>query len=104
MRESGWLMNRFGRHPATPTQVTSGQMGSVFPVFSPDGKTLYVIGQEPRGELQHLDKRSVQFVPYMAGLSAKMADFSRDGNGLLTSLSPKVLCGEAGSTAASVCS
>jgi Tol biopolymer transport system component len=79
LRETGGLMNRLGRRPAVPTQVTSGQMDSVSPAFSPDGKTLYVIGEQLRGELQRLDKRSAQFVPYMAGISADMVDFSGDG-------------------------
>jgi serine/threonine protein kinase/Tol biopolymer transport system component len=65
--------------PVSPTQVTSGQMNSVSPAFSPDGKTLYVIGEELRGELQHFDKRSMQFVPYLGAISGEMADFSRDG-------------------------
>ena len=63
----------------SPTQLTSGQMSSVSPVFSPDGKTLYVIGEQMRGELQHLDKRSMQFVPYVGGISGEMADFSHGG-------------------------
>jgi Tol biopolymer transport system component len=54
-------------------------MNSISPAFSPDGKTLYVIGEQLRGELQHLDKRLMQFVPYAGGISGEMADFSRDG-------------------------
>jgi Tol biopolymer transport system component len=54
-------------------------MDSVSPAFSPDGNTLYVIGEELRGELQHFDPSSKQFVPYLSGISAEMADLSRDG-------------------------
>jgi Tol biopolymer transport system component len=54
-------------------------MSSVSPAFSPDGRKLYVIGKEQRGELQHYDKRFQQFVPYAGGVSGEMADFSRDG-------------------------
>lgn len=54
-------------------------MNSLSPAFSPDDRRLYVIGEELRGELEHLDKRSVQFMPYVGGISAEMADFSHDG-------------------------
>ncbi len=79
LRERRGLSRWFDGRPATPTQVTSGQMNSLSPVFSPDGKTLYVIGEELRGELQHFDKRSLQFVAYAGGISGDGADFSRDG-------------------------
>ncbi len=79
LHERRGLVDRMKSRPAVPIQVTSGQMGSVSPAFSPDGKTLYVIGEEPRGELQHYDSRIQQFVPYAGGISGEMADFSRDG-------------------------
>ncbi|MGA3201646.1 MAG: protein kinase [Bryobacteraceae bacterium] len=79
LREGRGLLGLTARRQPAPIQVTSGQMSSVSPVFSPDGKTLYVIGKEMRGELQHLDKRSMQFVPYVGGISGEMADLSRDG-------------------------
>jgi DNA-binding winged helix-turn-helix (wHTH) protein/Tol biopolymer transport system component len=62
-----------------PVQVTNGQLSSLAPVFSPDGRRLFVIGQELRGELQRFDAQTGQFVPYMGGLSASFVDFSRDG-------------------------
>ena len=79
LRERRALLGFVDRRPNLPTQLTSGQMSSVSPVFSPDGKTLYVIGEQLRGELQHFDKRSMQFVTYVGGISGEMADFSRDG-------------------------
>jgi len=79
LRERRGLLDRLQGRPVSPMQVTSGQMNSKSPAFSPDGKTLYVIGEELRGELQHLDQRSMQFVPYLGGVSGEMADFSRDG-------------------------
>ncbi len=78
LREGRALSGLFARRPK-PIQLTFGQMSSVSPVFSPDGKTLYVIGEQPRGELQRFDKRSMQFVPYVGGISGEMADFSADG-------------------------
>jgi eukaryotic-like serine/threonine-protein kinase len=79
LREGRGLLGRSDRRPPAPTQVTSGQMSSESPVFSPDGKTLYVIGIERRGELQHLDKSSRRFVPFVGGISGEMPNFSRDG-------------------------
>lgn len=80
LRERRGLTDWLRRQPAAPIQVTSGQMNSEAPVFGSDGKTLYVIGKEPRGELQHYDKRLRQFVRYAGGISGEMADFSRDGH------------------------
>ena len=49
------------------------------PVPSRDGKKLFVIGQQTRGELVRYDARSREFVPYLAGISASWVVFSRDG-------------------------
>ena len=62
-----------------PVQLTTGQMNSLSPVVSSDGKKLYVIGQQLRGELVSYDPGSNQFVPYLSGISAEFIDFSRDG-------------------------
>ncbi|MGC2803162.1 MAG: hypothetical protein WCA41_15120, partial [Candidatus Acidiferrum sp.] len=66
-----------------PVRVTAGQLSSIAPAFSPDGRNLFVIGQEARGELQKFDSRFGQFVSYMGGISANFVDFSRDGQWLL---------------------
>jgi Tol biopolymer transport system component/DNA-binding winged helix-turn-helix (wHTH) protein len=63
---------------AAPVRLTAGQMNSLAPVVSPDGKKLYVIGQQLRGELAHYDSKSGEFVPYLSGISAEFVDFSRD--------------------------
>ncbi len=61
-----------------PFQITSGQMNSLVPMPSPDGKQLFVVGEQERGELARLDPNSQQFVPYLGGISADSVDFSRD--------------------------
>ena len=53
-------------------------MNSLAPVFSPDGKKLYVIGQQERGELQRYDSKSREWVPYLSGISAEWVEFSPD--------------------------
>ena len=73
----------FRKSLPAPVQISHGQINSLAPVFSLDGKKLFVIGQQLRGELQHLDTSSEQFVPYLNGMSADFAEFSRDGKWLL---------------------
>jgi Tol biopolymer transport system component len=48
-------------------------------MVSQNGKKLYVIGEQLRGELVRYDARSGEFVPCLAGISAEFVDFSRDG-------------------------
>ncbi len=90
MREShGW------RHPAalrplfqwrprdSVERVTAGPLDFEGPATIPGRREIAVIGTHRRGELQRYDAKSRQFVPFVtgpsAGLSAEMADFSRDG-------------------------
>jgi Tol biopolymer transport system component len=49
------------------------------PLPSKDGKHLFVVGQTYRGELERFDSKSGQFAPFLAGISAEEAVFSRDG-------------------------
>jgi eukaryotic-like serine/threonine-protein kinase len=76
MRERAGI---FRRASADPVQLTTGQMNTLAPLPSQDGKKLFVIGAMPRGELVRYDAKSGQFVPYLAGISADEEDFSRDG-------------------------
>jgi DNA-binding winged helix-turn-helix (wHTH) protein/Tol biopolymer transport system component len=62
-----------------PVQMTSGQMNSLTPMPSLDGKSLFVVGEQERGELARYDPASHQFAPYLGGISADFVDFSRDG-------------------------
>jgi serine/threonine protein kinase/Tol biopolymer transport system component len=65
---------RFGAVP-----LTAGPINLQYPVPSPDGKRLYVVGSQMRDELVILNKVSGQFVPYLSGISAGDVSFSRDG-------------------------
>jgi Tol biopolymer transport system component/predicted Ser/Thr protein kinase len=62
-----------------PLQVTSGPLNYSAAVASPDRSRLFVIGEQPRAELQRHDSKLKQFVPYLGGISAGEIDFSRDG-------------------------
>jgi len=60
-----------------PLQITAGPINYSAPIASPD--RLFVIGEQPRAELQHYDPKLKQFAPYLGGISAGEIDFSRDG-------------------------
>jgi Tol biopolymer transport system component/DNA-binding winged helix-turn-helix (wHTH) protein len=62
-----------------PTQLTFGPLNYYSPVPSPDGRKLFVVGEQQRGELVRYDMKTKQFVPYLSGMSADCLDFSRDG-------------------------
>jgi Tol biopolymer transport system component len=61
-----------------PQQITAGPVSYSAPVASPDRSRLFVIGEQPRAELQRYDPRLKQFAPYLGGVSAGELDFSRD--------------------------
>jgi Tol biopolymer transport system component len=52
-------------------------LGSPLPGL--DGKKLFVVGTQRRGELVRYDAKSGQWVPYLSGVSAQCASFSKDG-------------------------
>lgn len=62
-----------------PIQLTSSPVPLTSYAFSPDGKKLFVVGVTDRGELTRYDMKSAQFTPFMGGISAEYASFSKDG-------------------------
>ncbi len=62
-----------------PVQLTTSPMALSSPLPSRDGKKLFLIGQTYRGELTEYDSKTGQFTPYLGGISAEYADFSKDG-------------------------
>jgi len=62
-----------------PLAVTNGPLNYYSPEPSRDGRRLFVVGEQPRAELQRYDVHSRQFVPYLSGISAGELDFSSDG-------------------------
>jgi eukaryotic-like serine/threonine-protein kinase len=77
MREKGSLLRKVNRRPA---QLTAGPMNTSDPVPNIDGKKLFVIGAQPRGELERFDSKSGQFAPTLSGISAEGVNFSKDAN------------------------
>jgi eukaryotic-like serine/threonine-protein kinase len=68
----------FGRTRPEPMQLTSGATSTQLPVPSRDGKKLFAVAGEPRGELVAYDRKSDQWTPYLSGISAEGVTFSRD--------------------------
>jgi Tol biopolymer transport system component len=77
-----WVMPErrsiFRRAAAGPSRLTSGPLRFNSPIVSSDGKRLFVLGEEPRVELQRYDLQARRFDSYLPGLSAGPVDFSRD--------------------------
>ena len=69
----------FRKASAEPTQLTVGQLLFSNPTPSVDGKKLFVIGQQRRFDLVHMDNNAQQFSIYLPGVSAGEADITRDG-------------------------
>jgi Tol biopolymer transport system component len=69
----------FRRASTEPTQLTVGPLMFSSPTPSPDGKKVFVIGQQRRFDLIRLDTKSPQFAIYLSGVSAGEADITRDG-------------------------
>jgi eukaryotic-like serine/threonine-protein kinase len=65
-----------------PVQLTSGPLSFRTPAVSPDGKKIFVVGEEQRGELMKYDAKTSQFTPFLEGISPDWVAFSRDGQWL----------------------
>jgi len=76
IREKG---DFFHKENHTPVQLTAGPLSFHSAQPSLDGKRIFAIGEQRRGELERFDAKSDQFVPYLAGVSATDVSFSRDG-------------------------
>ncbi len=79
IQEHASLPARLRGNSTKPVQITGGQLDSLAPVIGPDGKKLYVIGQQVRGELVRYDSKSGAWVPHFDSASAEFFAYSRDG-------------------------
>jgi Tol biopolymer transport system component len=81
-RTQVWALPRKGAVPgllAKPVQLTFGPMSLFDPVPSKDGKKLFCIGSTTRGELLRYDMKAARFTPFLGGISAEYAAFSKEG-------------------------
>jgi len=75
MREKSGLLRKGG---SIPVQLTTGPMSVNNPLPASEGKRLFVVGTQQRGELVRYDAKADQWLPYLSGLSAECVSFSRD--------------------------
>ena len=59
--------------------ITAGPLAYFSPAPALAGNRLFVIGEQPRAQLQRFDPKAQQFVPFLDGISGGEIDFSRDG-------------------------
>jgi len=69
----------FRRASQELVQLTFGPLNYNTPTPSLDGKRLFVVGEQRRGELARYDAMTQQWGNYLSGISAQHLDFSRDG-------------------------
>lgn len=76
-----WALPRSGglfQQSPKPVALTSSPLTLSSPLPSKDGKKLFVIGRNYRGELMRYDSTSRQFQPFLGGISAEYVAFSKD--------------------------
>ena len=79
----------WNRTTREPVQLTFGPMEFSSPSPSVDGKKIFAIGTQRRGELARLDAKTSQFLPYLPSIEANALDFSRDGQWIVYALYPE---------------
>jgi eukaryotic-like serine/threonine-protein kinase len=85
LREQRGLLQQ-GR--AEPVPLTFGPVRFAAPVPSRDGKRLFAVGTQQKGELVRFDSRSRQFVSHLSGLSAFWVAWSKDASWVAYSTFP----------------
>ena len=76
MREPQGTLRRVN---SRPVRLTAGPLNFYQLTPSKDGKSIFVIGQQVRGQLVRFDRVSRQYLLYAKGISADHVAFSRDG-------------------------
>ncbi|HEV2424472.1 MAG TPA: protein kinase [Terriglobia bacterium] len=79
----------FSRGSGLPVELTAGPIHYLSPVPSLDGKELFVIGDQPKGELTRYDAKIARFVPFLSSISAQGVSFSKDGQWVAYSTYPE---------------
>lgn len=68
----------FGRSEAPPVRLTQGPLDVSAPLFSFDGRKIFAVVRQRRGELARYDASQGDFRLYLGGISADHVEFSRD--------------------------
>jgi Tol biopolymer transport system component/DNA-binding winged helix-turn-helix (wHTH) protein len=93
--EALWVLTErrsiFGKTTLVTSRLTSGpplQFGA--PTPSPDGKTLFVVGEDSRVELFRYDQSTRRLDPFLPGFSAGSVNFSADGKWMVYTSYPEL--------------
>ena len=76
MRETA---DRWRKVSHEPVQLTQLEMNAGSPLPSKDGKKIFFIGANRRGEVMRYDLKTHSLAPYLPGFSAQWLGFSKDG-------------------------
>ena len=70
---------RFSRAlSGVPMQLTTGPLWIHDVLPAKNGKQIFIVGTQPKGELVQVDTKTGRFVPILGGIFASDADYSRD--------------------------
>jgi Tol biopolymer transport system component len=69
----------FHEAESAPVRLTTGPLNYWAPLPSRDGKKIFAVAEQPRGELVRYDTKLRQSLPYLGGVSGEQVRFSRDG-------------------------
>ena len=72
------MQSGFLRRSLSPVRLTNGPLSYRSAVSSRDGKRIFAVGIEPRGELVRYDANSRQFLPLLPGVHAFEPSWSAD--------------------------
>jgi DNA-binding winged helix-turn-helix (wHTH) protein/Tol biopolymer transport system component len=62
-----------------PVRLTAGPISFDWPLIGQDGKTIFVVGHQPRGAMQRYIAATGKFEPFLGGLAGDHIVYSRDG-------------------------
>jgi DNA-binding winged helix-turn-helix (wHTH) protein/Tol biopolymer transport system component len=62
-----------------PVRLTTGPISFDWPVIGRDGKTIFVVGLQPRAAMQRYNSKTGEFEPFLGQLSGDHLVYSRDG-------------------------
>jgi eukaryotic-like serine/threonine-protein kinase len=79
----------FHKSSPKPEELTAGPVSYFMPVPSLDGKRVFAVGSQPRGELQRYDPKTQKFETYLTAMSVDGVDFSKDGQWVTYTMYPE---------------
>jgi Tol biopolymer transport system component/DNA-binding winged helix-turn-helix (wHTH) protein len=80
---------RFGARSETPIQLTTGPLWIADVLPAKNGKQVFIVGTQPKGELVQVDMKTGRFVPILGGIFAGDVDYSRDDSWITYVLRPE---------------